>query len=93
MQLPFRSEIRNSPCHPTIKIFLSDESLDEKIKNHLERFDEIDTIEIQESIEQNRADESITIFLKNDVDIVKMKSVIDSSLWWYFEEDLVDDQG
>jgi hypothetical protein len=91
MQLPFRSEIRNSPSQLTIKIFLSDESLDYKIKSHLERFDEIDSIEIQESIEQNRADESITIFLKNDIDIVKMKSTIDSSLWWYFEEDLVDD--
>lgn len=91
MQLPFRSEIRNSPSQLTIKIFLSDESLDDKIKSHLERFDEIDSIEIQESIEQNRADESITIFLKNDIDIVKMKSTIDSSLWWYFEEDLVDD--
>jgi hypothetical protein len=91
MQLPFRSEIRNSPSQLTIKIFLSDESLDYKIKSHLERFDEIDSIEIQESIEQNRADESITIFLKNGIDIVKMKSTIDSSLWWYFEEDLVDD--
>ena len=90
MQLPFRSEIRNSPSTPTIKIYLSDESLDVKIKAHLEHFDEIDSIEISESIEQNRADESITIILKDDVDINKMKESIDSSLWWYFEEDMID---
>ncbi|TNJ44190.1 hypothetical protein KFZ70_03765 [Tamlana fucoidanivorans] len=89
--LPFRSEIRNSPTQPTIKIFLSDESLDEKIKKHLEHFKEIDTIEIAESIGQNRASESITVFLKDGVDINKMKTSIDSSLWWYFEEDLVDE--
>lgn len=82
---PFRSEIRNSPSQQTIKVFLSDESLDAKIKNHLKRFDEIEFIEIRESIGQNRADENITIFLKNDVDILKMKETIDSSLWWYFE--------
>ena len=39
---PFRSEIRNSPSQQTIKVFLSDESLDGKIKNHLDRFEEID---------------------------------------------------
>ncbi|SHI40884.1 hypothetical protein [Algibacter luteus] len=88
--LPFRSEIRNSPTQPTIKIFLSDESLDERIKKHLEHFKEIEDIEICDSIAQNRACESITIYLKDDVDINKMKQSIDSSLWWYFEEDLVD---
>lgn len=88
--LPFRSEIRNSPTQPTIKIFLSDVSLDSRIKKHLEHFKEIETIEIRESIGQNRGDENITVFLKDDVDINKMKTSIDSSLWWYFEEDLVD---
>ncbi|WP_370477683.1 hypothetical protein [Tamlana flava] len=89
--LPFRSEIRNSPTQPTIKIFLSDESLDERIKKHLEHFNDIESIEIRESVEQNRSDENITVFLKDDVDINKMKQSIDSSLWWYFEEDLVDE--
>jgi hypothetical protein len=88
--LPFRSEIRNSPTQPTIKIFLSDESLDARVKTHLAHFKEIDAIEICESIGQNRACESITVFLKDDADINKMKTSIDSSLWWYFEEDLVD---
>ena len=87
---PFRSEIRNSPTQSTIKIFLSDESLDDRIKKHLEHFNEIETIEIIESISQNRAGESITVYLKEDVDINIMKQSIDSSLWWYFEEDLVD---
>ena len=88
---PFRSEIRNSPSQSTIKIYLTDSDLDEKIKKHLEHFNEIESIEIAESMEQNRGDESITILLKNDVDINKVKAAIDSSLWWYFEEDLVDE--
>ncbi len=87
--LPFRSEIRNSPTQPTIKIFLSDESLDGRIKKHLEHFNEIEEVEIRESIGQNRVNENITVFLKEDVDINRMKKSIDSSLWWYFEEDPV----
>ena len=87
----FRSEIRNSPTQQTIKIFLSDESLDAKIKSHLEHFREIELIEIRKSIGRNRADENITIFLKDGADINKMKVSIDSSLWWYFEEDMVDE--
>ncbi|WP_136480423.1 hypothetical protein [Cognatitamlana onchidii] len=89
--LPFRSEIRNSPTQPTIKVFLTDESLDARIKKHLEHFKEIETIEIRETHGQNRAGENITIFLKDHVDINKMKASIDSSLWWYFEEDMVDE--
>ncbi|GAA4949983.1 hypothetical protein GCM10023314_24190 [Algibacter agarivorans] len=89
--LPFRSEIRNSPSHQTIKIFLADESLDSRIKKHLEHFNEIEEIEIRQSIGQNRANENITIFLKEGADITKMKASIDSSLWWYFEEDMVDE--
>ena len=91
MLVPFRSEIRNSPTTQTIKIFLSDESLDGKIKNHLEHFTEIDLIEINETVEQNLADENLTIFLKDSLDINRMKASIDSSLWWYFEKDMVDD--
>jgi predicted glycosyl hydrolase (DUF1957 family) len=91
IMLPFRSEIRNSPTQPTIKVFLSDESLDARVKKHLEHFKEIENIEIREIIGQNRVSENITIFLKEGVDINKMKQSIDSSLWWYFEEDLVDE--
>ena len=87
---PFRSEIRNTPSAPTIKVYLTDESLDVKIKNHLESFVEIDFIEIRDTVEQNRGDENLTIFLKDGVDINNVKTSIDSSLWWYFEEDLVD---
>ena len=70
---------------------MSDESLDARIKKHLEHFKEIDDIEIRESVEQTESTENLTIFLKDDVDISKMKQSIDSSLWWYFEEDLVDE--
>ena len=87
---PFRSEIRNTPSAQTIKIYLSDESLDVKVKSHLESFLDIDFIEIRETVEQNRGDENLTIFLKDNIDINKAKASIDSSLWWYFEEDLVD---
>jgi len=87
---PFRSEIRNTPSAQTIQVYLSDESLDMKIKHHLESFSEIDFIEIRETVAQNRGNESLTIFLKDNTDINKMKDSIDSSLWWYFEEDLVD---
>ena len=48
-------------------------------------------IEIRESIGQNRVGENITVFLKDNVDIIKIKQSIDSSLWWYFEEDMVDE--
>ncbi len=88
---PFRSEIRNSPRRPTIKIFLADESLDNRIKKHLEHFKEVELIEIRESMGQNRANENITVFLKDNIDINKMKQSIDSSLWWYFEQDMIDE--
>ncbi len=84
--LPFRSEIRNSPTRPTLKIYLSDESLDEKIKEHLEGVQEIEMIELRESIGRNRSHENITVFFKDDVDIVKTKTRIDTILEAYFEE-------
>jgi hypothetical protein len=87
---PFRSEIRNTPSAQTIQVYLSDESLDRKIKHHLESFDEIDFIEIRETVAQNRSNESLIIFLKDNIDINKAKTSIDASLWWYFEEDLLD---
>ncbi len=88
--LPFRSEIRNSPSKQTIKIYLSDQSLDSRIKKHLKHFNEIELVETRESIGQNRVAKNLTVFLKDDIDIAKMKSSIDSSLWWYFEEGHLD---
>ncbi len=85
--LPFRSEIRNSPTKQTVKIFLTDESLDERIKNYLETIREVDFVEIRITIGRNRADENITVFFKDNVDINKMKASIDASLWWYFESE------
>ena len=67
--LPFRTEIRNSPTQQTIKVFLSDESLDNNVKHYLESFNEIELIEIRKSVERNRVSENITIFRKDGVDI------------------------
>ncbi|OEK09278.1 hypothetical protein A8C32_11180 [Flavivirga aquatica] len=83
--LPFRSEIRNSPTQQTIKIFLSDESLDEEIKSYLESFSDIELIEIRKSVERNRVKENITIFRKSGVDINSLQAKIDESLNRYFE--------
>ena len=83
--LAFRSEIRNSPKEQTIKIFLSDESLDAEIKSYLERFNEIKLIEIRKSVGRNRAAENITIFRKKGVDINSLQVSIDESLTRYFE--------
>jgi len=84
--LPFRSEIRNSPKKQTIKIFLTNPSLDVEVKTHLESFNEIELIEIRKSVERNRVDENLTIFLKENIDINTMKKTIEDSLLRYFEE-------
>lgn len=80
----FRSEIRNSPTQQTIKIFLNDESLDIDVKNHLEHFNDIELIEIRKSVERNRADENITIFRKEGVDINALHIRINKSLRAFF---------
>ncbi|MEP1490449.1 MAG: hypothetical protein ABJK28_18670 [Algibacter sp.] len=82
--IPFRSEIRNSPTEQTIKIFLSDESLDSDVKSYLESFIDIELIEIRKSIERNRVDENITVFRKNGVDINSLQDQINNSLAGYF---------
>lgn len=84
--LPFRSEIRNSPTCPTIKIYLSDESLDTSIKAYLDDFNGIDAIELQESIGRNRVNENITIFVKDNTDIGRLKNHIDNALDDYFQK-------
>ncbi|WP_142784253.1 hypothetical protein [Changchengzhania lutea] len=83
---PFRSEIRNSPSAQTIKVFLSDETLDKPIKKHLEGFDDaIDFIEIRESVERNRADEHLTVFVKEDANIGALQAAIEEELHAYFK--------
>ncbi|MCF7567019.1 hypothetical protein L3X37_01395 [Sabulilitoribacter arenilitoris] len=81
----FRSEIRNSPTQQTIKVFLSDESLDNDIKHYLENFNEIELVEIRKSVERNRVSENITIFRKDGVDINSLQVKIDESLNQYFD--------
>lgn len=82
----FRSEIRNSPTQQTIKVFLSDESLDNDVKHYLENFNEIELIEIRKSVERNRVSENITIFRKEGVDINSLQAKIEESLNEYFNK-------
>ncbi|MCL6293793.1 hypothetical protein [Jejuia spongiicola] len=82
--LPFRTEIRNSPTQQTIKVFLSDESLDNNVKHYLESFNEIELIEIRKSVERNRVSENITIFRKDGVDINSLQTRINEGLNRYF---------
>ena len=60
------------------------------IQKHLDNFEDVEFAEIRKTHGRNREGDNITVYLKDDVDIDKLKSTIDSSLWWYFEEDLVD---
>ena len=80
----FRSEIRNSPTQQTIKVFLSDESLDNDVKHYLENFSEIELVEIRKSVERNRVSENITIFRKEGVDINSLQAKIEESLNRFF---------
>ncbi len=82
--VPFRSEIRNSPTQQTIKIFLSDESLDIDVKGYLEGFTDIELIEIRKSVERNRVKENITVFRKDGVCINSLQDKINISLAGYF---------
>ena len=80
----FRSEIRNSPTQQTIKVFLSDESLDSDVKHYLESISDIELIEIRKSVERNRVSKNITIFRKEGVDINALQSKVEESLNKYF---------
>ena len=83
---PFRSEIRNSPTRPTIKIYLSDSTLDTTIKNELENFNGVEFIELRESVGRNRADENITVFIKSEASIHQVKETLDTHLQSYFNK-------
>jgi len=84
--LPFKTEIRNSPKEQTIKIYLSDISLNDDVKGCISSFDEIETIEIRETIGRNRVEKNITIFRKEGVDINVLKEGIEDCLANYFKK-------
>lgn len=83
--LPYRTEIRNSPKEQTIKIYLSDISLDHGLKNLLEKIQGTRSVEVQESLSRNRVEENITIYREEDISINILKEKIDDFLESYFE--------
>ena len=83
--LPYRSEIRNSPKEQTIKIYLSDVSLDNQLKTLLEKINGVRIVEVQESMSRNRVEENITVFRDEDISINILKEKVDDFLESYFE--------
>ncbi|WP_152286272.1 hypothetical protein [Flavicella marina] len=83
--LPYRSEIRNSPKEQTIKIYLSDTSLDQQLKTLIEKIDGVRIVEVQESLSRNRVEENLTVFRKEAISINILKEKIDDFLESYFE--------
>lgn len=83
--LPYRSEIRNSPKEQTLKIYLSDTSLDNELKSLLENIHGIRIVEVQKSISRNRAEENLTVFCDKNISINILKEKIDDFLESYFE--------
>ncbi|ARV14101.1 hypothetical protein [Polaribacter sp. SA4-12] len=83
--LPYRTEIRNSPIEQTLKIYLTDISLDEELKNLLDTINGVRMVEVQESISRNRAEENVTVFRKEDTSINILKEKVDAFLAVYFE--------
>ena len=83
--LPYRTEIRNSPKEQTLKIYLTDISLDEELKNLLDTINGVRMVEVQESISRNRAEENVTVFRKEDTSINILKEKVDAFLAVYFE--------
>ncbi len=84
--LPFRSEIRNSPKEQTIKIYLSDISLDNDLQMLIEQIDGVRIVEVQKSVSRNRVPENITVFRKENTNINDLKKKIDKFLHNFFEE-------
>jgi hypothetical protein len=83
--LPYRSEIRNSPKEQTIKIYLSDISLDAQLKSLLEKINGVRIVEVQKSLSRNRAEENLTVFRNDDISVNILKEKIDDFLESYFE--------
>jgi hypothetical protein len=83
--LPFRTEIRNSPKEQTIKIYLSDISLDVELQGLLEKIKGVRMVEVQESLSRNRVEENVTVFRNEDISINILKEKVDDFLESYFE--------
>lgn len=83
--LPFRTEIRNSPKEQTLKIYLSDITLDAELKGLLENIIGVRAVEIQKSLSRNRVAENITVFREEKMSINDLKEKVDAFLTSYFE--------
>ncbi|MFC2109121.1 hypothetical protein ACFLRU_03695 [Bacteroidota bacterium] len=83
--LPFRTEIRNSPKEQTIKVYLSDISLDIDLQGLLEKLSGVRMVEVQKSISRNRAAENLTVFRDESTSINDLKTNVDAFLENYFE--------
>jgi DNA-directed RNA polymerase subunit L len=84
--LPFRTEIRNSPKEQTLKIYMSDLSLDQTLKTLLEKKEGVRRVEIQDSISRNRVAENITVFAEEGQSVNRLKEKIDAFLNDYFSK-------
>jgi len=84
--ISYRTEIRNSPKEQTIKIYLTDVTLNRAITGYLENLDEIELVEIRETMGRNRVSKNITVFRKEGVDINLLKTIIDQYLSDYFNK-------
>ena len=84
--LPFRTEIRNSPKEQTLKIYMSDLSLDQTLKVLLEKKEGVRRVEIQDSISRNRVAENVTVFAKEGQSLNKLKEKLDAFLNDYFSK-------
>lgn len=85
--LPFRTEIRNSPKKQTIKVYINDTKCDKECKDLLNNISGVDFIEIQESISRNRVEENLTVFVKEDADVNRVKKLVENKLDSHFAFD------
>jgi type III secretory pathway lipoprotein EscJ len=84
--LPFRTEIRNSPKEQTLKIYLSDISLDIELQGLLEEIEGVRMAEVQTSMSRNRGPENLTVFREDRISINDLKDKIDSFLNCFFDQ-------
>lgn len=85
--LPFRTEIRNNPKTQTLKVYLNNTSCDIECKDLLRKVNGVESIEIQESISRNRVKENLTVFIKENSDINRVKLLIENMLDNHFAFD------
>ena len=84
--LPFRTEIRNSPKEQTIKVYLSDISLDIELQGQLEKIKGVRMVETQSSISRNRVPENLTLFREEGTSINDIKAAVDGFLEDHFNK-------